>query len=428
MESGPVGGVIASAAIAARRNLTKVVTLDIGGTTAKAALIEDFRFETLEEYWIGGYDRGLPIQVPVVDIHEVGAGGGSIAWLDYGRLRVGPRSAGAAPGPACYGNGGTAATVTDALVYCGRIHPDCFIASIALRLDLAARAIEELAATVGIAPSRLALGILELANASIAAAVRSQTLERGRDPREFTMIVSGGAGPAQACDVADIVGIRSVLIPPSPGHLSAIGMLQAGLRFSTRAVVDRRLDDLSAADLAALRAESERELGEQLAEQSRFAGSRRTDVSLGLRYAGQDHHLRLPVPDAAQASDDGLRAQLADAFRDAYRTRYGYIDEQSPIEVVDIEVALVRDLPAWEPGDANESRPAEAGAVRALFNEPDGFTETATWRRSALAAGRRIAGPALIYEAGTIAVVPPRWCADVLEDGNLMLHREGETG
>ena len=425
VESGPVGGVIAAAKIAREFDLKHVVTLDIGGTTAKSSLIENGVFETLQEYWVGGYGHGLPVQVPVVDIEEVGAGGGSIAWLDDTRLRMGPRSAGAKPGPAAYGKGGTEPTTTDALVHCGLFHPSIFLAEITLDQQASTRAISALAARCGLTSDRLALGMLQLGYETMAGVVRRQTLERGLDPAGFTMIVSGGAGPGQACAVAEAVGVRRVLVPPHPGHFSAFGMMQSDLRFTRRTLIERPLADLASADLQGRIAALTAELEEIVARDSRFAGAQTIEASLALRFAGQDHFLRLPLGDAMLADDGALQALVPAEFGQVYMRRYGYVDEQSRVEVIDLEVVLSRELPTVELAGHSDEADRPPKTVSCLFSEARGFEKVTAIHRASVTAGARLSGPLLVYEVGAITVVPPGWSVETNDDC-LMINRDAD--
>lgn len=253
VESGPVGGVIAARTLAARLGIEDLCTFDMGGTTAKSALIENGDYARRDLYWIGGERKGFPLQVSTVDIIETAVGGGSIASLnDMRELQVGPRSAGSRPGPACYGLGGVQPTLTDANLYCGRINRDHFAGNFTLDVDAATRALEGLAKQAGLTPERLALGIIRLANLRVASTVRRQTLERGNDPRKYTLLASGGAGPLHVCEVANEVGINRVLIPRFPGHYSALGMLGANLRRERRELVGGDLSKLEASKLRSL--------------------------------------------------------------------------------------------------------------------------------------------------------------------------------
>ncbi len=424
VESGPVGGVIAAARIAHEIGLINVVTLDIGGTTAKSSLIEEGAFETLSEYWIGGHDRGLPLQIPVVDIEEVGAGGGSLAWLDDGRLRVGPRSAGAVPGPAAYGRGGQEPTITDALVHCGLFHPSLFLAEIHLDAAAATQAIERLAVRCRLSTDRLALGMLQLATETTAGVVRRQTMERGLDPASFTMIVSGGAGPGQACAVADAVGIKRVLIPPFPGHFSAYGMLQSDLRFTKQELVEVPLPSLSLPSFLSLIERLRCEVEHIVARDSRFAGSTSSEVTMALRYAGQDHSLRLPLATGMLESGAGFHEAVTSDFARRYERRYGYVDDSSGIEVIDVEVVVQKDLPPVRFAAAVDKDVPPPRTVSCLFDESSGFVAVSALHRTSLRPGRVLAGPLLIYEIGSITVVPPRWTVERMKEDQLALTRQ----
>ncbi len=247
VESGPVGGAAGAAEIGAQLGLKHLVAFDMGGTTAKAVLIEDGEAVVSPLYWVGGYDRGYPVQAAVLDIVEVGAGGGSIAGVnELGALQVGPRSAGAAPGPACYGRGGSEPTVTDANLWLGRLDGDRFLGG-TMKLDtgLADTVLGGLAGRLNQATEWLAAGILEIATLTMATAVRRVTIERGFDPRDFAMVAFGGAGPLHAVAVAREIGMKRVIIPPMPGHFSAYGMLYADFRYDvvdTVAALLERLD------------------------------------------------------------------------------------------------------------------------------------------------------------------------------------------
>ena len=243
VESGPVGGAAGAAEIGTRMGEKNLVAFDMGGTTAKAVLIEDGEAAVSPLYWVAGYERGYPVQAAVLDIVEVGTGGGSIAGVnELGALEVGPHSAGAVPGPACYGRGGTEATVTDANLYLGRLDSERFLGgSMKLRNDLAEQALIALSKRFDQPVIALASGILKISTLAMATTVRKVTIERGYDPRDFVLVAFGGAGPLHAADVAREIGMRRVLIPPKPGHFSAYGMLFADFRYDLTETVARSL-------------------------------------------------------------------------------------------------------------------------------------------------------------------------------------------
>jgi N-methylhydantoinase A len=423
VESGPVGGVLASARLAERLGLDRVVTFDMGGTTAKSALVEAGRFDFADLYWIGGYDRGLPIQIPSADILEIGAGGGSIAWIDEGeRLRVGPRSSAASPGPACYGLGGTEPTVTDANVYCGRLSPEHFSGTITIDAGRAAVAIEGLAERAGVPPMRLALGILTLANMSMAEAVRRQTVARGRNPRDLVLVASGGAGPMHACAVAAEVGIRSVVVPQAPGHFSAIGMLNANLRFDHREVFRAPLDRLDAAALTARLQTVAAELADIVL---RGAGQDADGLTfrsvLAMRCVGQEHTILIASPWEGLVVPADAAAHLYGSFAREYDQRFGHFDAAAPVEIVELVVIAEQELRPVDVEHLVEDVGApEATMLSYQLSEEDPL-ETRVLDRRVLRSGAVVDGPALIYELGANTIVPPLARVVVLAGGELMI-------
>ena len=422
IESGPVAGALASRNLAIAHGVENVVTFDMGGTTAKSCLIEGCRFLSTDLYWIGGYTRGFPVQVPCIDIIEVGAGGGSIAWLDNGtRLRVGPRSASSYPGPACYGLGGSEPTVTDANLFCGRLPQQQL--SAALRLDHAAadRALTTLARKAGMDARRVALGTLHLAVLSMAGAVRRQTLERGRDPRDFWLVALGGAGPMHACDVAREVGIRHVAIPMHPGHFSAIGMLSADLRFERTWAIGAVLDTLPSESLLDSMQRVRKDLVTVLSGVGASESDIRFEYSLLLRYVGQEHTVKIPAPvDGLQVPAD-FRELFARAFADEYRRRYGHADELSRVEVVQVELVGRRALPQPTIVPHAASGAGVPDSTLAWFGLDEPPIETPVLDRAAFAAGQMFEGPVIVCEEGSTAVIPPRTHARVLEDLTILV-------
>lgn len=425
VESGPVAGVIGARELAEQFGIENMVTFDMGGTTAKSCLIEGGRYASTELYWINGYERGFALQVRSVDVTEVGAGGGSIAWCDEsGTMRVGPKSAGSQPGPACYGGGGTEPTVTDANLYCGRLDPQNFVGALRLDMGAAEAAIGRLAEQTGMDPHRAALGIIKLANLSMAAAVRRQTLERGRDPREFTMVAMGGAGPMHACEVALECGIGQVLIPVHAGHFSAIGMLGVNLRLERSEILSTRLPDLSSTSLREAVGRIADELEKELffgSDGSLRVGELRVEWALALRYVGQSQTLLVRLPGKADGSVPQNAAELLRAeFEHEYRRRYGHIDELSDIEAVELEVTVERVLP----------RPTIVGSevsggprseIESYFDLDSGPVTSQVIARGSLEAGDTFTGPVVIYEQGATAVIPPGARGTVLEGGSMLI-------
>jgi len=422
VESGPVAGALASRNLAIAHGVENVVTFDMGGTTAKSCLIEGGRFLSTDLYWIGGYTRGFPVQVPCIDIIEVGAGGGSIAWVDHGtRLRVGPRSAGSSPGPACYGLGGAEPTVTDANLFCGRLPQQQLSASLRLDHEAAERALAGLARKAGMDARRVALGTLHLAVLSMAGAVRRQTLERGRDPRDFWLIASGGAGPMHACDVAREVGIQHVAIPMHPGHFSAIGMLSADLRFERTWTVGAVLDDLRPDVLREAMQRIRRDLIAMLSGVGASESDIGFEYALLLRYVGQEHTVKIPAPVEGLQVPADFRERFSKAFAEEYRRRFGHADEMSRVEVVQMELVGRRALPQPTVVPHAASGVGVPETTVAWFGLDEPPVETPVLDRAVLVAGRNFSGPVIVCEEGSTAVIPPRTHARVLDDLTILV-------
>ena len=399
VESGPIGGVIAAADYARALGIPRMVAFDMGGTTAKCALVEDGGFEVQSTYWVGGYERGFPIRTPVLDIVEVGAGGGSIAWVDpQGRLRVGPRSAGSEPGPVAFGRGGTEPTVTDANLVLGRIGGANFLGGkLALDRDGAAAAImARLATPLGYDNAEVvARGVLDLASTLMAGAIKEITVARGHDVRDFVLCAFGGGGPLFAGDLARSLGIPRVLIPPQPGNFSALGMLLAGARLDvSRSVVA----DLSAAGIATLAEAVAAVRAEALAAASaEFAGAPATLRALAeMRYRGQRHTVLVELGETVEAP--AIRA----AFEAIYAKRYGRSlgDDFQP-EIVALRI--IAEAPTARPALAALA-PTATVAPQPVAHRPlhtrAGWVEAPVWRREHLPAGFAFTGPAIIEEYG----------------------------
>jgi N-methylhydantoinase A len=419
VESGPVAGVIGGRTLAHSLGIKNLVVFDMGGTTAKVSLVEDGEFATMDQYWIGGRSRGFPLQISTVDIVEVSVGGGSIAWLDdSGSLRVGPRSAGSQPGPACYGLGGTQATVTDANLYCGRLEKDHFIGSLRLDPEAASEAIEKLAEEAGLPPMRLALGTLQLANLQIASAVRRQTLERGRDPQEFTLLAVGGAGPMHGCEVAAEAGIREVLVPLFPGHFSALGMLGANLRVDRREVLLGLLEELDPERLQKTITRIADELGVELRFGSEDHVNAEVRYSLHMRYRGQEHTVRVALPDPGAQVPREVRDALRAAFEAEYVRRYGHLDHTSRLETVELEVVASRALPQVK--SAYDAPPlGNVAEIETFWAERPAPLLGTVVPRGLLSPGEEILGPAVIFEEGSTSVIPPGARVNVADDRTL---------
>lgn len=404
VESGPAAGAIAVAEYAKRMGIPRAIAFDMGGTTAKGVLVEDGEPLFTAEYYVPTYERGFPIQVAAVDIVEVGTGGGSIAALDeVGALSVGPQSAGAVPGPACYGNGGENPTVTDANLLLGRLNGDAFLSG-ELSLDVAAATAAIGRIGTGAEPTEeLAAAVVRLADFSMASAIRKVSLERGRDPRDFVLFAYGGGGGMHAASLARELSIPTVVVPPMPGVFSAVGMLLADLRHDFGATVMLALAPDSAAALEEAFGDVERQADAWRRRAEEGAAARRTLRYADCRYAGQEFTIVVP---ADVASGDPT-ATLRERFEAEYERRYGHSFPELPVEVVNARAVTYVDLQKPDLdvlGHAVE--PGEPGERRVHF-EGHGFLPTAVHQRSAIAPETTIAGPAIVEEYGATTVINP---------------------
>ena len=408
--SGPAAGVIGARASANRAGITRFITLDMGGTSTDVALVDDDLELTRGE---SAEIDGLPIRVPSLAIHTVGAGGGSIARVDTGgALKVGPASAGALPGPACYRLGGAAATVTDAALIAGRIAADHFLAG-AMRLDRVASegAIDRLAATMNLSRSDAAAGVGRIATVVMARAVKVISVERGRDPRDFTLVAFGGAGGMYACEVAVELGMERVLVPPAPGLLCAFGALIADV---ARDYVATRITAAGASlDAASLRDEIAPLVARAHAD---LAGEgippidRRIVARVDLRYVGQSYELPIDITAINAADATSPSRNLVLDFHAAHEARFGFSDRSRPVERVALRLHA-RGSTGAAPPLAPPHEPGDARLGEAIF------------RRACLAPGTTVDGPALIVELSATTVVAPGWRAIVDGDGALHLTR-----
>jgi len=435
VESGPAGGAIFSAYIARQCGIETVLSFDMGGTTAKICLIDDYRPQTARTFELARVGRfkkgsGLPLRIPVIEMVEIGAGGGSIAHVDaMGRIAVGPESAGADPGPACYGRGGSAPAVTDANLLLGRYDPARFAGG-TMKLDEAA-AREALAAQVGgklaLGPEMAALGVIEMVDENMANAARVHAIESGKTYEGRTLIAFGGGGPVHACRVAEKVGIRRVLVPSGAGVGSAIGFLRAPVGYEVVRSLYQRFSSFDVAAVNALLA-SMRDAAMAVVEQGSF-GAKLTESRIAyMRYVGQGHEIPVPLPVRTLTADDVA------TIRAAYDTEYTRFYDR-PVPGSDVEImsyavvvaSVVEDLgaaPALGAAEAfaPEVVPARHQAVRDTLTG-----EVAAWAvfdRSALRPGALVAGPAIVAEDETSTLVGPGWSATVNGLGYIELTRE----
>jgi len=427
LESGPAAGVIGTKALCERIGLENAIAFDMGGTTAKAGVIHRGTVLMTSSTLVGGYAEGLPVQVPMIDIQEVGTGGGSIAQVGLaGALRVGPHSAGAVPGPACYGLGGTEPTVTDANLVLGRISADRFLGGeMPLDLDAAKAAIKEkIGAPLGLDLIAAADGIIRIAATKMSHVVRWVTTERGLDASDFAFVAYGGAGPLHAATVARELQAATVIVPRAPGHFSAFGMLVADPRRDFVRTWFKLLEDAAFDNVETMYAEMESE-GRRAIGQARLNLLRIT-VTRGadMRYVGQEHAVTVDLPLDLFVRRD--RAAIKAHFDAVHEQRYGYAAPKEEAEIVSLRSAVIGQLhkPAIEEiarGTAEPPRVAFRGDRPVYFKEADGFVATQTYDRTGLLAGNRISGPALVEEYASTTVVHPGDELRVDAFGNLVI-------
>jgi N-methylhydantoinase A len=419
MESGPVGGIIASAEVGKALGCQDVVSFDMGGTTAKASLIRAAEPTMAEGYYVGGYASGHPVMVPVVDVVEVGAGGGSIAWIDeVGALKIGPQSSGAAPGPIAYCRGGKEPTITDANVILGRIGVSDFLGGeMRLDRDAAVRGMtERIAKPLQMDVAAAARSVVQIANAKMSLAVREVSVEKGYDPRDFVLVASGGGGPAHAVAIARELFIPRVIVPRFPAHFSALGMLLADERHD---FIRTYYSELQAADFSALKA-----IVEDMAAQAKRLLTAGVSIShqilFDLRYVGQEFTLSVPV--AVEQIDARNHRAIRDSFDALHEQRYAHHSKEESVEIINVRlVALGRraklSLPPVRKGHKVE--PRERRPV--FLDQGDQPFECPVYHRDAMAGGAEIKGPALVSEYGSTTMLFPGDRLAVADTGELVI-------
>jgi N-methylhydantoinase A len=425
IESGPAAGALMAGVYGELTGQRDLIAFDMGGTTAKLALIENGRPSTTTAFELHRVNNapgsGLPMNIQAIDLVEIGAGGGSIARAALGVIAVGPESASSTPGPVCYARGGTEPTVTDANLALGYLNPDYFAGgSMRLHLGGAARAIEEkVGAPLGLSLEDAAWGIHTIVNTNMELATRVVSIERGRDPRDLTLVAFGGCGPVHGCRLAQALGIPRVILPAAAGVTAAIGLLAAEVRFDVARTYVRRLDALDPASLDAMYDEMAAQAMEVVRE-SASAGAITVTRSVDARYVGQGFELTVPVPGGRL--DAGALARVRASFDEIYAARYGYAQPKEPVEVVTWKLSAVGGAPRVSLAKAPDT-PAAGGVKgrrRAYFPETNGWVDCPIYDRYKLAAGMRVAGPAIVEERESTSVLPPGVVATVDEYANLV--------
>src|SRR5213593_2033019 len=426
IESGPAAGALMAAAYGELTGHRDLIAFDMGGTTAKLALVENGRPGTTTAFELHRVNNapgsGLPMNIQAIDLVEIGAGGGSIARARLGVIAVGPESASSTPGPVCYGRGGTEPTVTDANLALGYLNPEYFAGG-TMTLDgaAAARAIaERVARPLGLSLEEAAWGIHQIVTTNMELATRVVSIERGRDPRALTLVAFGGSGPVHGCRLAQALGIPRVILPAAAGVTAALGLLAAEVRFDVARTYVRRLDAVDPAQLSRMYAEMTQQAMEVVRE-SAVGGEITVARSADARYVGQGYELTVPVPPGEL--DAPALARVRAAFDGLYAVRYGYANPSEPVEVVTWKLSAVGGSPriALAKAPTQGAGPAVKDGRRAYFPEAHGYVDTPVYDRYALAAGARLAGPAIVEERESTTVLPPGASASVDEYANLLV-------
>jgi N-methylhydantoinase A len=415
--SGPTGAVVATRALSQLTGIMNLVTFDMGGTSTDCSTVVDGMEHVTTSFEI---EWGLPIQIPMIDIHTIGAGGGSIAWIDKGgMLRMGPQSAGADPGPACYGRGGENATVTDANVVLGRINPDYFLGGrMKLDADAAHRAVGKIATQLKLSVDAAAFAMVQIANNNMLGALRAVLLQRGLDPRDFTLVASGGAGPVHICDLMEISGIPQGLVPNYPGQFSAFGFIMTDARVDRHRTVQqisKSFDGRRATD--AMTELVNGAIGELVAQ----GYSQKIEIyrSIEARYLGQNHELELTFP-ANEFTDETIK-DMWKRFHEEHERRFGFSIPGETIETVNLKVVAVAtsEKPRMRDLEKGSGAPRASGRRKVRFE--DGWHDVPTYDRGTFKQGQSIAGPAIIDEDASVTILRPKQTLSVDRLGNLII-------
>ncbi len=430
MMSGLAAGVLGGAWIGGKCGRNTVITFDLGGTSADIGIAADGVCAETDARSTS--IAGFPLLLPMLDIHTIGAGGGSIAYVDQGgAFRVGPQSAGADPGPAAYGKGGSKPTVTDANLVLGRLEPSDFLGGdMGLGLNAARQVIGALATELGIDPLEAAEGVLTILNANMANALRSRTVQRGIDPRAFSMVAMGGAGPLQGAEVAQMLSLPEVIVPPHPGITSALGLLIADLKYD---VIRTQFQTSTSADLERFNRDFDQmqaELIGRLTEDGLSEKDVRFQRAGDLRYLGQGYELRVPF-DAGEITLDSLTA-VWQRFHDSHAAEYGHAFETSPIEVVNLRLTAIGpskalELPQYSGGETLEAAHLRTRDTVFRVDGQLGSFETQVYRRDLLPLGIDVPGPAILLQKDSTTVVPPKATAKTHPTGSVIITLEDRS-
>lgn len=429
--SGPAGGVIGGASEGELVGTGNIITVDIGGTSADISTIPDHQIKIMNPR--DTYVSGHPVLTPMIDLVTIGAGGGSVAFIDdAGGFNVGPRSAGSEPGPACYGRGGTEPTVTDAQIVLGRLDPDMALGGdLQLDADLARKAVEEkIAKPLGLTVRDAALGIIKIINSNMALAIRSNSVARGVDPREFSIMPFGGAGPLHGTALAEAVSAKDVIVPVAPGITAAVGLLKTDLQYEHTAPVIIELTKAGDAELTRINqavAELKADIGAELDADDIPADARHIELVAECRYHGQGFELRAQMPEGEVTAEN--LSTIIDSFHDQHELDYGYAYRDAGVELITLRAigsAAARKITIPEVPDTDGSSTDRALMFVRPTTFDDGSTlETPRYDRGKLHAGDVIQGPAILIQHNSTTLVPPGYVAETLKHGNTRVRLAG---
>jgi N-methylhydantoinase A len=422
--SGPAGGVLTGVLLSRAIEEPNVITIDMGGTSSDISLIETYTPRLTTESQIGGY----PIKLPMIDIHTIGAGGGSIAWIDPGgALRVGPESAGAEPGPVCYGRGGEQPTVTDANALLGRINPSYLLGGeMKVHLEDAQRVVEEkIARPLAMDVQRATEGIIAVINANMIRGIRRVSVEQGYDPREFALVAFGGAGPLHAVQLAQALNMSKIIVPPYPGIASAFGMLSADVRHDYVQTYISLSNDLRLEKLQSIYEDMEKQGKEQLRQEGFPDQSIVLDRFADIRYARQAYELSVPVKGGTLRAED--ISAVAESFHERHERNYGYARRGEGVEFVNMRVVALGKLPDMRLSEevSSTAQTPEPIGDRGVSFEGGVTVRTPIYQREQLVPGQEISGPAVVEQLDSTTLVFPKYRAVTDHFGNLLVTCQG---
>jgi N-methylhydantoinase A len=427
VESGPASGVIAASWLGLKTGIRDVISFDMGGTTAKAGIIHNGIPDVVPEYEVAGRvhmgrllkGSGYPVRFPFIDLAECSAGGGTIVWTDSGgAINVGPTSAGAYPGPACYGRGGTQPTITDANLALGRLNPESLIdGDMDIFPDLAEEALTALGGRLDMAPEEVAVSVIRIANSMMSKILRIISIERGNDPRNYSMVAFGGAGPMHACALAEELGIETILIPINPGMFSALGLLTADIFHDFSRAVVKKTGNVNPRDIhevySAMEEQGRRILLDEGVEPNRISFERYID----LRYVGQSYELTVNLEE--RYSED----YIIDRFHRKHSQIYGYSSSDDPVELVNVRLRAIGEIPEpfLQHGTVKQTR--SIGLRGVYFENNGGWIDTPIYDRREIGLGSTIVGPAILEQYDSTTIVYPDWKFEIKDYNIIQLRR-----